>query len=876
MTPADELLNKTGKSDATLAAELYPKWRAAEPKLRRRPAQNSLATYIGELRKGDTTWWIKRPIVTRLLAKIAGTTAEALLAPPVVLEESVWVSDFHDLPAVRPNEDLADTSAVGWLADMAKRAIEHAGPMWITASVGAGKRLAVRYLRLRRPELVCLEARTLLDAACTARSAPDRPVIISVLRTDAATDATAEQELRARTGATVVMAAFGPPSASWPTRRWAPTDGWRRQLARWIVARTPNANFDTDVATQFLDDADPVGDGIVTPGDAVPLLAWASRGGRSPAEISKIPLGDIADTLVRERLSSIGADQWVRDAGDALLRSMALTALTRSVEGRPPTGFADWSEAIDTATLITARSRAVAAANALDLDTRVLVTTALAEAGLLVEDEFGFDIYPRWVRREYERAGVAKVAANGDWARLGRWAASRDARVFVFDALRAEAQPKVIALVRTLLCASDRGLAWAAAVEVAFEAVAYNLTREASDLRPWKLSAADSRTLQDLGDLQAQFVALSARARSSVEPMRLTAPPAHDTDPENAMWLALAWGFSLAVPAPAVVPETAGWAFPAWGRFPEKRVYLPTIQAANKLGARADELKLESHGFGLLATVGMRVLERDAALLTDAAPEVLHAAAILSGVPTPVRGLGNVVHSSHKAQVIADVAATMRAPTQRAIAQAAWRSLRMAEPHDPLELLAHAQPLRALLLDALPVDTFLEAMDADAVLKTMHVRQRDLDALPDRLLLPLLKALIPVLQSSAQSTFLPLGPATLRVMDLEALVGLLRVRGDCGRAAAEKLWSLAPERALAQLDERLHSDPESAANLIQAAPTAFAETVVSRALSGPDQFSYFAPRWLAARVADGNAASHVLFDALVERVGATLRPSTPR
>ncbi|MGE0790082.1 MAG: hypothetical protein AB7S26_30695 [Sandaracinaceae bacterium] len=874
MRPANDLLNKTAKTNATLAAELHARWRAAEPKLRQRPAQKSLATYVGNLRKGDTAWWSARPVVTRLLAEIAGTTPEALLAPPIMIDESVRVADFHDLPPVRPYERLADLAPEGSLADLVEHEADHPRPVWILAPVGAGKRLVIRHLRLRRPELVCVEARTLIDAARDPRLVPDRPAIISVIRTDAS-DPIAEEELRERPTATVVLAAFAPPSTAWPARRWAPDDGWLRQLARWILARSENARFDADVAVQFLDDVDPGGDGVATPGDAVPLLAWATRGGRSPAEVSEIPVGEIADALVRERLVAVGADQWIRDAGAALLRSAALAALTRGVEGRPTRGISEWADAIDTTTLIAARSRAVTSANALDLDTRLVATAALVEAGLLVEAEFGFAIYPRWLRYEYERAGVATVAARGDWNQLGRWAAAPHARPLVVAALRAESQPKLIALTRTLVGAASRGLAWAAAVEATFEAVAYNLTPEASDLPGWKLSASDKRTLRDLGDLQVQLAALSGRARSSAEPMRLTAPPALHGEPDNAEWLALAWGFSLAVPAPTIVPEVVGWAFAGWGKLPETRVFLLTIQS-NKVGLGPEYVPRASYAFGLLARVGIRVLERNPSLLTDDAPDVIHAAAVLSGIPTPRRGRGNVVYSVHEARVIADIAATMRAPTQRTIAVAVWRSLRLADPHDPVELLRHAGPLSGLLADALPVVAFLEAMDADAVLRAMHLRHQNLDTLPDRLLVPLLVTLTPTLQRFADSAFLSLESAVSRVTDVEALVPLLVVRGDCGRAAAVRIWTLAPELALAQLGERLHTDPESAANLIQASPAELAETVVSRALSGPDVFTYFAPRWLAERVAEGNAASYLLFDVLVERIGATLQPTTPR
>jgi hypothetical protein len=882
--PADALLRRTNKKNDALAREVLAQWNRDSRKAKK-PNARSLGTLIGRLRHGDPSWWLPRPEPTNILANIAGCSPRALLEASPEPVRGVSFADFHELRPLAPRDDAAARVAGGqqWLAERVEAVLGAECPVWIIAPPGSGKRLAVRYLELRHPEISAIEAPILIDVARSSFVTPDRGLVACVSRHDG-TDTVAFAELSSRAAPTVVLAAFHPPvdaGPTWHVERWSLASDWHEQLAEWTVARINDVSkLTVETALELLTEVDAGGDLIATPGDAMPLLAWASRNDTAVAEI---PLAEIGDALVRERLVRAGATPSIADGAARALRTMVASALDCRVDGHRPRFRADWvgqlppppvapgnveavRAAIDALAHAKPSERAdlkVAAEAAIGGDSRDVFVAAFIQSGLLIEDDDGFDVHPRWLRRAYEREAITGATRSKDWERWGRLAAVPSIRFLVLDAVALLTRAQLISLAQVLFEARERSLAWAAAVEVVFETLARLLTPGLSDA-PWKPGAAHLSVLRDLGRLQAQLVALRWRSTRTNEPSRFTAAPDESRGHENAAWLAGAWGFSLVVPVPDELPMEAGWAFPAWGRLPSESARLPKPEGLRELAAS------ERDAFTRFVAVARRVVRSVPALVHAEAPWVVQAAAIVEGIALPDGGTWDYPWWPGAADIIEGLATQEDDAKRAAIASGVWRSLVHRVDGDPLATFSIAGPFQPLLSQALPSDVFLEGMNLAAAMNAMCVQKVRVDGLPNRLLEAFFARIAPELPTCRFAALMQLDAAIGRLTSIGTLTKLLDAPRGCAEPAAARLWDLAPDVALAALDRLVTSNAESAAALIYRSPPNQVDAVLPRALAASEEMSIFIPRWLAERAAAGGPRADTLFRALMRREGGLL------
>jgi hypothetical protein len=900
-----ELIARSGKSNDALAKEVLARWEKRAPR-DSKPSPRSLGTYVGNLRSGKTEWWLKRKTPTRILAEILECDPAALLTDEHASAGSMVFEDFSQLAPLRADER---TPLTEWLTDNIRRWVTAVTPSctWLVAPPGAGKRTAVRQLRLALGnDAVVLEVVTLLEAARDPRLAGGVAAIVLVARREARTDALAFEELTRRGGVTVVVAAFSPPGSAgyrWSVEAPCLPLHWRRHLCEWVSSRVGSGGPSVDDCRELFSLIDPRSTCIVTPGDAMPLLAWMHGGG---AGVVDPPLVEIADALVHDRLGRSGCPRpLIPRACDALKTAVAV-ALDRQARGSRPATIEDWIDVFSATSIAPTRAKREAAIQALaeapkklrakrraeleellDADPTGL-SEALIQARLLVEADLGrrpadvveevfagrpvvepgpgFDIYPRIVRRAYERAAVDEAAASGNWRRLGRWAAAPAVRPIVIDALLRRDRRELIRLAERLLAADTRDLSWAALAEALFEAIGEQLTPELSGRPARKFSADDASVLVALGEVQAGLVSIAARARGSEEPTRLTASPPN-WSPENAGWLMRAWGYSLAVPPPRLVPEHAGWAFPGWLPAAPPDAWLPSVPSRREVPDDVWRVFV-----GQLA-VARRLVREHPVVVGDEAPTIIQAAAIIEGIST--ERLRDPRRNSTDAVIAALVADEKDAVARSTIAARVWSSFARAPKHDPVLALHQVGALREFLVDALPPDAFLDGLDVDQVVETMSRRGQIVDTLPDRLLEPLFAFIAPTLVSRQHAPSVSLPDVIARLKSIDTLITLLSGRFSLPPQAAARLWVLDPGLALAELERRLSDQPESAACLILESPASYAEAVVALVRVPPPSLAVFLPRWLAERAALGNADADLLFDTLTTQPEFALAVSAP-
>lgn len=881
-----DLLDRSGFSDRELGRRVREEWRQRDPKAKP-PKAESIGVFVGKLRKPepDNAWWTKNKTASESLANLLGCDPAVITARRDPSAE-VPFADLPELPPLRPHDD--DAAGVGgggeWLADCAKRCLVRGTPHWVLALPGAGKRLTVRHLKARRAELAVIEGRTLLDVARSEQLHTSKDAIVSI-RERAPTDAQALAELSGRATATVVLAPFPPPQVdartAWTVTPWQPTEGWRTRLVEWFVRRLGDAaRVDTHSCLDILEAVDPDGNLLAMPGDVLPWLAWAQRtGGAEPVVIE-----EQAMALVQERLARSGSSRALTQQALEVLPDVMAAAMDGEVGGHPPRTRDEWAalvppgraprgsttvegaiDALAAATKDKRQGKRVALERLLARDLRAELVDALIEADLLAEEGEGLELQPRWVRRAMERTAILRDVRTDNWQRVGRWASHGGVRPRVLGSIRRCERGEIVGLARELLGAEDKSLAWAAGVEVLFEVAAERLTPELAEItseETWpRPTPKDMVVLRALGAAQARLTGIGMRARGSTEPTRLTASPRHWTA-ANADWLTRAWGFSLAVERPDTLPVDAGWAFPGWLENVPTDTWLPSIPDRKEVDA--DTWRV----FVRLAQIGRRAVTARPAIVTVDSPPVVQAAAIVEGVPLPAGKWGPRMKDS-LAVLVAEIVETVSDEAARsAIASRIWRELEREEKHDPVGALGGARVLRPFLVAALSPSDFLEGMDVTTVLAWLVFPPGRLSWLPDRLLEALFERIADDLVGVPFEHRISLPEAIGRLRSVAVLQRLGDARHETGGHAAARLWTIAPEVAMSELERRLPTDPDGAAHLINRAPPASVPEVIERALPHLPKLAIFIPRWLAERVAAGDVDAPVVFEALMGLQGA--------
>ena len=451
------LLERTPSNDR-LGKELVALWREAEPDADNIPKPRSLGAYVGQLRRGNDTWWRapERAVVRRVLARLL-ELPEAALGLSSDRPSSI---PFPAFPALGELDGRGEGPARLGLPELDVMPTERQA-RWLIWPAGFGRTLTAQWLALREEARV-VSVGDLADALDAADEVDGWVVVDLRGQEEGPEECAAVKHLGAR-GRVLVLAARGPcpelrrrvversaPGAAewaevhgWELGHWRPHADWQARLARWVIDRLGG---DTDLDADALQASWDRGEleQPSTPAQAIEALELLHHWGVSD------PAGepDLPARYIRRRLAPGGraASQFGEDLtarGPDLLAAVVSTLLAAGADPRadraattwqdlvgaadPPLRSSDLDEFDPTAEDAGARweelrGRAVRAG-------AQSVVEHLIEAGLLIgDDREHLGLRPSWLVGSLQAAGVA-AEIRGDevdsWGRLlldPRWA----------------------------------------------------------------------------------------------------------------------------------------------------------------------------------------------------------------------------------------------------------------------------------------------------------------------------------------------------------------------------------------------------------------------------------------------------------------------
>jgi hypothetical protein len=880
MARIKELLARSGLSKDRIGARVHAATRDAldGPVLDPR----GISIKLGELERGKETWWIKRPVLLRALAQVLDVAPEDLVQTAPASEAALRFVEFPELAPLGPNDEpcaLAD----GWLGDVVGKALGVGGKVWISAPPGAGKTMALARLAHERGPSVALVEATGLDAV--ARAKDDRPLVAEVHYC-----CPVDQEIIAALGRrkwpVVVLAPFAAPKlppvedlrAMWFALDWRPSGAWRRALAAWCSSRLgAETRLDVEGVVSWLDRVDPYERLVATPGDLLPVLAWAHRRG-TPRDT--MTFDEIAVAVSADRSSSSSDGPRHHDA--RLLGGLAKAAIACTHdERRRPATLDEWADRLP------GTERAARDIDAIRYEIRAAVASrkegerraagARAEAlldrnggrdfvermmraGFMRPGPGGLDLHPPWLRRGFERAAVRETIAAGtdEWA---TWAASPHVRPTVVDGLRAMNPSDVLRAVGHLISDPQRTLVRAAGIEAAFEALSDRLA--AGLLEPaarWKPTDREIEALRSLGAEQVQLLSISLRSgRRLCGP--LTAPRDHIDYLAEAKWITGAWAFSLEVPTPGhVVPEVA-LAFPVWRTPADGHDLLPALPTQ----PRGDREIIDAHV--RFARVARLVAARVPSLLEmEPPPFALYPAVLIDGrAALSERGAVRLWGSAYP-EIIAGLLPFEAHAVRVEVVTRAWRAAVARHGGNPIAahryLRASYPRFLAAVHELLPSERFADGVDADTLLP--QIVENPLDEVPRPFAAALIRSLTPALIRAGRSHHASELDEAVVVLDdfgtLEQLAGDPFALGD---AAAKRAWEIEPLRSLLRLEELLATGDRAAGSWIATAPAEHAMAVADAVLKSPAAEAPWLRGWLVRQAGAGGPRASAFFDLLL-------------
>lgn len=543
-------LTRRFKSNRAAAARLHAEWKRRKPGAARKIDPESLATKLGDLRRGKRGWWEKRRDVLGLLAELLECDASALLGTsttPVGL-------DFPEFPGLRPlavGEAPCRLWLEGWLCDLAVAPLRGSTRgRWIHAPAGMGKSLTIRWLLARgSPGVVAVSLRRLVEVA--AHRNVTEPLVAEVDERDPAGDEETLRTLGSRRAPTIILAPFELPA---PRLGGLPRifemDGWERLsppfrpaerelLLQWVDARLEESDGDSRLLVEdvreWLDRHDPRAQLVATPADLLALcFDYHVHGGET------IALGRRARRWLAGVTASHAGEARTRALVERTFVALCAIDMTDRSLARGQLGAEEWEARVPASVQSGEGPREGAA----------VLVERLREAGLLRGGHRGQVLGPTWVARGLSSDALRSLLEGDDPAPWGLVALDASRRELVDLALDQLSSPALNALIRKVV--QEPGttcpLGWIGAREATFAAAARRF-----ELPGFELSQREHATWQRLALLVlANFMVQGRQA--------LPRTPA-----DVAVWRSLAWLFSLRVPPPASLPERGfGWYFPGW------------------------------------------------------------------------------------------------------------------------------------------------------------------------------------------------------------------------------------------------------------------------------------------------------------------------
>lgn len=821
-------------SNAKAAERLLAEWKKVD-RTARNVGVNSLATKLGELGRGRTEWWSRRPVLTQLLADLLETSVSDLLGRRIVPEGSLTFPEFAELPPLLPDEEPPGIDDQGWLLGRV-RAIGNAGIRAFVAGPGMGKSFVVRWLQVHAAdEFAVITTATLAGALRLARD--PRVLVVDIDAADERTDAGALRVLAQRSQPTIVLTPFVLPEIPGGSPLVFDARG-RTRLLGWIARRLAASERDTKLDLEevgaWLRNHDPDLSLVATPAD---LLAFC-------ADVDACGLDDASWELrARRWLRSLGpSDPAWPGPVDEIVEALCHAALVRREHPWGLLPVAAWSS------LIPDEHRGPEASRW----GRLAIVNALRVAGLLRGAADGLALAPSWVYHGLTAAALDRMLERDDPADWGLLAADETRQQHVDAALARRTNAGLCATVRIVARDGERrSLGLVAAREAVFTAAARRL------LHPeFVVPAADVPVWHRLVVQQIASLSLSTRFR---HPLTRRNRNGHE-----AFW-ADAWTFSARLPRPPSFahPELA-WHFPLW--FDE----LPPLTRRHWPESAVSPIQA-GEGVQRMAALALVTLARLPVLPEDPQfPRVLVPAAVLLApargwtvAPRDILDLPGTLEGRYLAHLLPQQPAAERT----ALADLLWEPLSRSSNEDAAIPLVHR--LSTLRYKAAEFFDFILANLSDAaLLRTIRDGGILHHGHDNRRLLPLLTRAhrrIVVREGIAmarqQSNGWDLAQPLAAILDEEDIDLILEIiHGSDKFIAAEftgLVWRLAPKHALERALAAITAEAPEAHAWCNAAPREHLAELAERLLDHPRPV--WASEWVESRLLASGAAAEALY-----------------
>ena len=688
-----------------------------------------LSNKVSELLGGKAGWWERTggPALGHL-ADLLDTPVDEMLGAH---EPGPHLLGFPEFPALPP----LGLDEVPFTAPPTASLLAHAlRPdwfglfsskwKWVVAPPGSGKTLAIRYLTARPAHRTCAATVDTLDAAL-ALEHHGADVVIEVERT-APGDVAAIEALQGSARTCTVLAPFAIPLRELRGERHGMASGWscihpdsfltwRSEFAAWIVDRISGVKgrrtrLDVLSLERWLEENDPSGEIVASPGDLVALCADFDAHGAQGAALGR------------------RAERWLRDVGtrqvgDHVPAAWKQRLAARSYASMLQTQFRDLHTSLS-ATSLDAWERLVPREVAPrrrrgQLDA-ALVVSAFREAGLLGPGDAGLVAYPRWVGQGCLEMSLEDDFDAKDPAGWGLLAADSSRMPAVDGALDRLALGAFRRLLKATVRAFDRAsLGRRAALEAVFASAARRL-------RTLRVDPRDVEAFQTLTRLQLE----------NLERGGWSATPYFRRDPEE--FLANAWTLSSYVPA-LRLEEDPGWLAPGWCTTPLSLDDIPGRVLGQVLDVGASD---PLHPSRRICEIGPQVVAGLAVqYLGDNIPRVLLPALFVDTQrdwplrPEHLRGLG---HDTFEEGELRRLGEALEPAERASLATRVWRLLApgQASVVEKIELLCESFPrLASYVLANVPAETVRETVRGSG----LHVRQASPSSIVERSPSPLLR-----------------------------------------------------------------------------------------------------------------------------------------
>ncbi|MGK3959369.1 hypothetical protein WMF38_40780 [Sorangium sp. So ce118] len=861
-------LKEKGLSDRGAGHLVLAAWKKLEPR-RTLPKASSIAAKLGELRRGQATWWSNHPRALEALAQVLECDPDDLLGSPQAAADELVFTDLPELPPLQAAEEPCFLDAHGWLGTRALHALGQGTHAWLTAAGGAGKTLAIHYVQRRLPEAVAaFTARTLVDAA--RRAPAPLPLVVEVELADRATDDAALSELTQRRANTCILAPFGRTSLGaqanerWQDISWQPHDGWRERLVRWVHGRLPEpTRLDVPALLEWLEDVDPSSTLFSTPGELLPLVGWCYRNTGRPTQATR--LDTLAEDYFARLFESSGARHpWLRREGRSAVQALVRRRIENLDLPNEPLPIAGWAELLGPHDASGAgddevRRRIDAVARERSAEARKKraeeALAALAACGpreavhLLVERgvlraqrDRRLDVYPTWARHALERRVFLQHVRSGDVQVWGTWSADASRRRSVDEALDTLGPHDLVEAAARVLREPRAELATAAATEALFAALGRRM------LGGWAPTPKHVPTLQALGQRQAELLVRAVKVQLTTPTVALT----RFTDSEwytVAQWRFEAWAYSLRVPPTKPVTAELHWMMPGWAddlRLANAPSYLYLPEVRGGRGARLEDAP--QHLDGVLA-VSREVLQccRDARL-PEEIPEMFYPWLLVDAPSREWEIMPSHCRGALASAVLARILGAQPSETHERVIAMLWPYIMERAGNDPLGALLslhHARPdLFPIVAEHLPRERFEDDL-ARTDLNRLDVQR--LVVLPDDLRRVVLRSAARQLEAGATLAHVDLETwvEALGPEDLDLLVQFVPDRYSLGVRAARRVFEIDPARALDEARTALDRGASSASSWFYGAPACHWRALVDTLESHGVERVPWSARWLA-------------------------------